>query len=261
MSLLTRILLLAKNPAIGIGAVMVILAFVESRGISFSPTTHPSYPLGIFGALVFTFGLIHSLREGPILETDPRFKDTTFYDSSFWHKLFDAMPPAFVKEVGGDNGEEDEGGLPTNKQIAENAALQRFQGPVMPGRPEDEDREIIVADHQRGDAEAVGTGQSRYLESSDTYGINPARQILTLKTPIEHGGKKYVVGWFVAVELPETLGADQTHWARETGGQVTFGLTTESGGDGIRISIGEAPRLALARRASGAPGAAKNPRA
>jgi hypothetical protein len=100
MSLLTRILLLAKNPALGIGAVMVILAFVEDRGTSFSPTTHPSYPLGIFGAVVFTVGLIHSLREGPVLESNPRFKDAVFYDASFWHKLFDAMPPVFVQGSG-----------------------------------------------------------------------------------------------------------------------------------------------------------------
>lgn len=260
MTLLTRILLLAKNPALGIGAVMVILAFIESGGASFSPTTHPSYPLGIFGAAVFTFGLIHSLREGPILESNPRFKDAVFYDATFWHKLFDTMPPAFVKEVGGENGEEGEDALAVNKQIAENAALQRFQGSVMPGRPEDDDREIIVRDHRRGDAEAVNAGQSLYLESSDTYGINPSRQILTLKTPIEHGDKKFVVGWFVAVEIPGTLGASKTHRALETGGQVTFGLTTAADGDGIRINIGEAPRLALSRRAKGAGDVAKTRR-
>lgn len=117
-----------------------------------------------------------------------------------------------------------------------------------------------MADRPDQALDAVNAGKSRYLESSDTYGIQPAHQILTFKTLIEHGDKKYIVGWFVAVELPRTLGADQTHWARETGGQVTFGLTTASSGDGARISIGEGPRLALARRAGEPRGAPENPR-
>ena len=216
------------------------MAFVKTSGNAFSPTTHPSYPLGAVGAILLGIGAYLQIDERRILKTQ-RFSDRILYDVSFWHKVFDGMPPAFIKAVS------EEGQI---QHIAENEALNQFQGSVSADAAEGEETKTIRTDHRQGDEDALANGKSLYLESSDTYGINPARQIVTLKTAVKLHGREFVVGWFVPVELPETLGPDRTYSAKETGRQVTFGLVGAPDHESIRITIGDGARRAAQTRES-----------
>ena len=67
MQLLGR-LLNFKNPLLGLGALLLILAFVKTSGSTFSPTTHPSYPLGGVGAVLLCVGVYLHIDEGRIRE-------------------------------------------------------------------------------------------------------------------------------------------------------------------------------------------------
>lgn len=247
MHLLGR-LLNVKDPLLGIGALLLVLAFVKTSGSSFSPTAHPSYPLGVVGAGLLALGAFLELDERRIRARDrtQRFSEPVLYDAPFWHKVFDAMPPAFVKAVSADEPH-------AIDHIAENASLERFQGSSRPGTDTDEERNLIRADHRRGDEEALSGGKSLFIESSDTYGISPTRQIVTIKTSVKYGGQRFVVGWFVPVELPQTLGKSETYCAKETGQQVTFGLLNAPDSEGIRLTIGEAAQRAAEARQSRSP--------
>jgi len=241
MGLLYRFLKL-KNPLLGVGAAFFFVAFVHASTSSVSPNHHPSYPLGVVGIILLGFGGFLQFRQDWIREAR-RFKDRVLYDASFWQQAFDAMPPAFIKAVSADQD------TYQAKHIAESHALSQIQGRDRPGDPADEERKIIRADHQRGDEEALTNGESRYLESIDTYGTNPARQILTLKTAFEHGGRTFVVGWFITVELPETIDQHEHYHAKETSGQVTFGLIGAPD-EGIKVRIGDSARRAAEKRRS-----------
>jgi hypothetical protein len=230
-----------KNPLLGFGALFLILAFVNTSGTSFSPTTDPSYPLGVVGLAVLVIGVALHLGERKIREKE-RFQDPVLHEAPFWQEVFDAMPPAFIK------AHADGPAAGDLKHIAESEALKNFQGRERAGTgtpaQTDRDRDLIRGDHREGDEEAIATGGSRYLESSDTYGANPTRQIVTVKSAFDYGGRQFVVGWFVPIELPETLGRARAHRAKETGLQVTYRLTDAPGNEGIPVTIGHAARLA-----------------
>lgn len=248
MPLLVRLLDI-KNPLLGLGSVLLILAFVDTTGTAFSPTADPSYPLGVVGAALVAIGVALHLSEPKIREKQ-RFKDPALYEGPFWHEVFDAMPPAFIKAVkdGQINAVKDGQPIENLEHIAENTALEGFQQRGRPGTEIDKERDLIRADHHAGDKAALAGGSSLYLESSDTYGTNAARQIFTLKTLIEYGGREFVVGWFVPVELPTTLGRREVYRAKETGQQVTFGLIDAPDDEGKKIRIGGAARRAARNR-------------
>ena len=122
----------------------------------------------------------------------PRFTGPAADRPRFWHDAFDAFPPAFIKHV-----ELGEDHLPTGESshIAENEAFIAIQGKSAPGNWGNEERSLIKRDHVRGDELAVKGPLSRQIESSDTYGMNAHRQILTIKRTVEYGGKTYIAGW------------------------------------------------------------------
>jgi hypothetical protein len=236
-----------KNPILAMGFVLTLVAFTNVH--DYSLHKHPSYILAGIGGVLLVFGIILQFGQGRI-RARQEFSDPVFYDALFWHELFKVMPPAFVKEVKTkESGKAKNSGKKVDtklgeefKQIARNEAFKNFQGDERPGSVGDKDRKLITGDHDRGDELASKQGESLFLELSDSYGMNPAYAIVTRKTAIEHHGRKFIVGWFVPVKLPETLDDGEVYHAKATGHQVTFGLLDAPSGEAKNMKIGRAAR-------------------
>ena len=100
---------------------------------------------------------------------------------------------------------------------------------------------MIKRDHFRGDELAVAAGFSRQIESSDTYGMNARRQIITFKRTIEYDTRTYIVGWYVPVDLPDDLRDADELWIRSLGQMPLFRVipTEPQSEDGIAVKLGE----------------------
>lgn len=157
-------------------------------------------------------------------------------DPDFLLKLLDdGMPPTFVKRW---DAKEKRG-----HHIFENTAFDRVQNindtvPVSEKR-----REVIHADHRKGDLEAIEQGRSVQLELCDRAAGEAERHILTMKTAVKHRGKQYVVGWFVPVSFEgspvKAPGPDGTVRLRQYGFQVVFRLA-QSLQDARIVPVGKA---------------------
>ena len=179
------------------------------------------------------------------------FKDDAAYSAGFWHWVFDALPPVFIKRV--DERSAEPG------HIAENEAFRMVQGRSVTGdRTKDQ---VITQDHQRGDRVAIAAGASAQIESHDTYGMNSARQIITFKKKIEYDGKTFIVGWYVPVDFAGSQ-RDEELWVRASsqggeelsvraiGSLPVFRVIPADAGDWTRLRVGKASLRAAASAAA-----------
>jgi hypothetical protein len=150
--------------------------------------------------------------------------------TDFWKLVFEAIPfPAFIKE------------FPNNSHLTDNKALTQFQGKkpkrrsAEDGVPERSDR-----DHAHGDEMAEQEGVSVQLELTDKVSTLNPRSILTLKSCIEFEDKKYIVGCYVPVIVPDDLPSGTSFGLAESGGQVLFCFPSAvANANHLLVTIGE----------------------
>jgi hypothetical protein len=167
-----------------------------------------------FGALMFV------LTRGFVQRRVPwRVSSKVDVHDPFWVKVFDSLPPAFIKEY------------PHDRHIVDNSALRVFQG-EKPSEILEDDQARITKDHEAGDTKTATKGASVQLELSDAFPGKHPRPILTFKKRVKHDGRTFIVGWYVPVELPsEPSLRKQELDLRECGGQVLFGRLQETTDD------------------------------
>jgi hypothetical protein len=157
-------------------------------------------------------------------------KDPWQSSTDFWELVFEAIPfPAFIKE------------FPNNSHLTDNKALTQFQG-KKPKRRSAEDgvAERIDRDHAHGDEMAEQEGVSVQLELTDKVSTLNPRSILTLKSCIEFEDKKYIVGCYVPVIVPDDLPSGTSFGLAESGGQVLFCFPSAvANANHLLVTIGE----------------------
>ena len=193
------------------------------------------------GVVVVMLGGVFTDERRPADADEVPWKEEHFphaWDAGFWRKFFDACPPAFIKvaQIG-----EDDQLVGDAVQVAWNRPFDAFQGPEKAGDPESEEWRMIKGDHHRGDQLAIANRPSDQIESSDTYGINSRRQIVTFKQRINHRGATYIAGWYMPVELPPDLPDSGEVVVRELGRQPLFRIVPEQrpGEPTTKLSIGK----------------------
>lgn len=161
------------------------------------------------------------------------FGDDAAYSAAFWHEVFNVLPPTFIKRVDSDNQLTGE-----TPHIAENRAFIAIQRRSVPGDQTDAERQVIKSDHLRGDQLAIAQGLSQQIESSDTYGMNSARQIITFKEKIEFGGKTFIAGWYLPIDVPRNMrGAAEIH-VRAVGALPVFRTIQARSGERTKVRVG-----------------------
>jgi hypothetical protein len=132
-------------------------------------------------------------------------------DPEFWKKVFDVMPPAFLKEY------------PNEGNLADNEPFRVIQG-VQPRELDDssEFHMLINADHRQGDKIAGTNGASAFLEFSDHHPTRHPQLIMTFKYRVEHEGKTYIAGWYLPVALGAAIPTTEKIEVAKRGEQVVF---------------------------------------
>lgn len=201
------------------------------------PVTAPQSQIiiGVAGAILAASSVISIQRVSAVLSAG------LLSDPDFWLKVFNAMPPAFVKEY------------PSDAHIINNEACRAVQGepPRHAIYPADAAYMIINADHRTGDFVAATAGASAQLELSEHVPTGYPQLILTTKTRIEHDGRVLIVGWYVPVDAASGVPPDGIDLeVRKCGEQILFPVPPNSRGDGnpFLISVGKAVRMAGQRR-------------
>jgi hypothetical protein len=129
---------------------------------------------------------------------------------AFWRKVFDVLPPAFIKE------------FPDPENVSANASLEAFQGEIQSNVSDDAQRALIKGDHMRGDKRAATHGESLQLELCDASTIRTPKRILTYKKRVDYSGRIFIVGWCAPVEMPDANVDGDVIFVREFGGQPVF---------------------------------------
>lgn len=183
--------------------------------------------VGILGGILVlsSFVIVESARLGP--------KPGSLGDPNLWLKVFDAMPPAFIKEY------------PVDAHLTDNQPLRIFQGE----KPSDSDetselQTLINADHRHGDRIAFTNGTSVQLELSDRVPTKYPQLILTFKRRIEHDGRSFIVGWYIPIDRPDGLFNSTNAEFRNRGEQILFRLPASSNvrEDSFVVDVGKAVR-------------------
>lgn len=154
-------------------------------------------------------------------------------DPDFWFKVFNAMPPAFIKEY------------PADAHVTDNQPFRTLQGDK-PREPMDttELHTLINSDHRQGDSIAAATGASVLLEFSDHFPTRYPQLILTFKTRIEHDERTFVVGWCVPIESSDAVANREILEVKKRGEQVLFQVPASDlrGDNPFLINVGKAVR-------------------
>jgi hypothetical protein len=183
--------------------------------------------VGLIGAglIFFSFLVVESAGSTP--------RAGILADPDFWLKVFNVMPPAFIKEY------------PADAHLTDNQAFRTLQG-EKPREPIDTTdlHALINADHRRGDHIAATTGASVLLEYSDHFPTRYPQLILTFKTRIEHDGRIFVAGWYVPIESSGAVADREFLEVKKRGEQVLFQIPASApkGEDPFLINIGKAVR-------------------
>lgn len=151
----------------------------------------------------------------------------------FWLQVFEAMPPAFIKEH------------PIDAHVADNQALRTFQGhKARSPLDSTELHTLINADHRQGDSIAAATGSSVQLEFSDQFSTKYPQLILTFKTRVEFGDRTFIVGWYLPIEAAGPLSSREVAEVKKRGEQVLFQISASDPGkeSPFLINIGKAVR-------------------
>jgi len=160
-------------------------------------------------------------------------KGNVLSDTKFWLKVFNAMPPAFIKEY------------PSDLHLINNEACRTLQGepPRESLHPADVFQMMINADHRNGDRIAATSGASAQIELSEHIPTGHPELILTIKTRVEHDQRVFIVGWYVPIELSEAaLVNKKLLEVRKRGEQILFQMagSTTARESPFLINVGNA---------------------
>jgi hypothetical protein len=151
-------------------------------------------------------------------------------DAVFLMRVFQSMPPAFVKRQEGDDFED----------VMFNRAFTRFQESSDTHPVETNERlNTIRVDHRRGDQIALNEGSSIQVEYPTSVVRGRLRTILTFKRSFEHNGRQYIAGWYVPIDATDLSGSESV-CLREEVDQVVFEVVETAEGSGIHVQVGEA---------------------
>jgi hypothetical protein len=217
-----------------IAGITFIAAVVLGGSLQLGDVTLPSIisparqiAVGIFGALLILSSFLIVEHAGP------GRKPGILGDPDFWRKVFDAMPPAFIKEY------------PADAHLADNQPFRTLQGDKpREGDDSTELHALINADHRQGDRTAFKNGASVQLELSDRVPTKNPQLILTFKRRIEHDGRTLIAGWFVPIDSLGVLCNSETVEFRNRGEQVLFRLpASPTAGESVFLAdVGKAVR-------------------
>lgn len=189
-----------------------ILAVIVGGSLQLGNVTLPAITspprqiaIGVIGAVLILSSFVSVESAGRVSKTG------VLNQPEFWLQVFEAMPPAFIKEY------------PSDTHVADNQALRTFQG-NKPRSPIDttELHTLINFDHKQGDSIAATTGTSVQLELSDQFTTKYPQLILTFKTRIEFGDRVYIAGWYVPIESAGALSGKEVAGVKKRGEQVLF---------------------------------------
>lgn len=158
-----------------------------------------------FGLLLVSFIAVEHAGSGTTPKSGP------LGSPEFWLKVFDVMPPAFIKEY------------PAPGNLTDNLPFRVIQG-VQPRELSDatEFEMLINSDHRLGDSLAGTLGASAFLEFSDHHPTRHPQMILTFKYRVEHEGKTYIAGWYLPVALGAMTYTSEFLEVQKRGEQVVF---------------------------------------
>jgi hypothetical protein len=229
------------------GIFAVLAAFVRKVG-SWELVTEGSQVLVLaVGAVLMTIGLA-----GPLVESRRMGRSLAGYrldgkplppeamDVEFLFQVFYlCMPPAFVKRFGPMRPD----GTREAVDIIYSRELDRFQRSGLTAEVGDDVRHrTIMADHVRGDQEALARGASLIVEFPTSYVDGRLSPILTYKTAFTYKNQTYVAGWYVPVELPADHRGAEVLTVRDEVGQPVLRPALVREGQGLRVPVGAAVR-------------------
>jgi len=219
------------------GLLVLIVAFVGKIGSIEIVGRAGPVPTAAFALIMCGLGIWLTFRTSNTIRGD---YDPVVLDPAFMLRAFqDGMPPAFIKRVPKD-GPIPESGL---EHILESSALIDVQDETKGLKSDDPRFRQITADHIAGDEAALDRHRSAFLELASFLATDEEIPILTFKTRIEHQGTRYIVGWYVPIDLESWPSADRINLKKQVGSLPKFRLAKEhSKGDRYMVHIGEAIR-------------------
>lgn len=217
------------------GLLVIVVAFVGQIGPIRIVARAGSAPTAVFGLAMCAAGIWLTLRTANAIKGD---FDPVVLDPAFMIRVFqEGMPPAFIKRVP-DDGQIPESGL---EHILESAALIDVQDETRGLSSDDPRFKEIRADHIVGDRAAVNERRSASLELATFLAIDDEIPILTFKTRIEHKGARYIVGWYIPIDLDSWPTDDRINLKKKVGALPKFRLAIEgSKEERCLVRVGEA---------------------
>jgi hypothetical protein len=228
----------AAIPGITCLAAVIVGGSLQIGDVTLPPIASPprQIAVGLLGAVLILSSFL-------IVEhASPSRKPGLLDDPDLWLKIFDAMPPAFIKQY------------PEDAHLTDNQPLRTLQGEKP--REVDDSQELhvlIKADHSRGDRTAFTNGASVQLEFSERGPTRYAQLILTFKRRIEHDGRTFIAGWCVPIDNPGVLRNSEPVEFRNRGEQVMFPLPAKprTGESPFLVDVGRAVRREPTGRPTG----------
>jgi hypothetical protein len=238
------------------GIFAVLAAFVRKVGSWELVTQGSQFLVLAVGAVLMAIGLA-----GPLVESRRMSRSLAGYrldgkplppeamDVEFMFQVFYlCMPPAFVKRFGPMRPD----GTREAVDIVYSREFDRFQRSGLTAEVSDDLRHrTIMADHVRGDQEALARGYSLLVEFPTSTVDGRLSPILTCKTAFAYKDRTYVAGWYLPIDLPPERRAADAVTIRDEVGQPVLRPALVGEGQGIRVPVGAAVRadaLAAASR-------------
>jgi hypothetical protein len=219
---------------IAVGLIVVLAAFVSKIGSIEIVGRASTLPTAAVGLVMIGVGYRWHRRATNEIQGD---YDPIVLDRTFMLKVFqEAMPPAFIKREPPD-GQIPETGL---KHIFESQALREVEDATDDISSSSPRFKQIVADHIAGDKAALAQHRSYSLEFASYLASGQETPILTFKTRIQHEGSRYIVGWYIPVQLDKYPDGDSLLLEEETRRLIKFRLARAQGKGGCKVKVGDA---------------------
>jgi len=211
-------------------AMLIVGGSLQLGNITVPPVATPprQIAVGLVGFALLVASFVSVEHAGPNLRAG------VLTDPDFWVKVYNIMPPAFIKEY------------PNPGNLIDNLPFRIMQG-IQPRELEDqtEFHALINSDHKQGDVKAAREGMSVFLEFSDHTPTKRPQLMLTFKHRIEHKDRTYIAGWMVPVEtLPTGIETKEMLELRKRGEQVLFPVPANAGSadSAFVVDVGKAVR-------------------
>jgi hypothetical protein len=184
--------------------------------------------VGLVGAVLLVSSFVMIENAGPGLRAG------VLTDPDFWMKVYDIMPPSFIKEY------------PNPGNMIDNQPFRTMHG-IQPRELVDhtEFHALINSDHKQGDVKAATGGVSVFLEFSDHTPTKRPQLILTFKHRIEHNDHIYIAGWMLPIEnVPQGIEGKEMLELKGRGEQVLFPVPASAGSadSPFLVDVGKAVR-------------------